>query len=58
MAIKKVGTEYKEIKPIATNIEQFSCNCCGTTFISDIHNTSSRIIICEKCKATIVIDPK
>ena len=55
MAIKKVGTEYKEIKPIQTmavNLEQNCCNCCGNTCTSQINDSVEKI--CDKCKEKTV----
>jgi hypothetical protein len=59
MAIKKVGSEYKEVTPIVPvpiNEKHF-CNVCGealTEIISSNKSSIEKIFNCEKCKIIVI----
>ena len=63
MAIKKVGSEYKEVTPIKNetslpeNTCKFYCNICGdalTEIIGSNKALTEKIFNCEKCKIIII----
>jgi predicted SprT family Zn-dependent metalloprotease len=59
MAIKKIGSEYREITPItpASTDEKYFCNTCGealTKIIGSDKSSAERIFNCEKCKIIVI----